>query len=996
MIGQTVAHYRILEKIGAGGMGEVFLAEDTKLDRKVALKFLPAQFSADKDERKRFIHEAKAAAALNHPNIITVYETGEHEGQVFIAMEYVEGRTLKDIVSVGTGRVPARGQALSLHDAVPSPITHHPLPIDQVIDIATQIASGLAAAHVKGIVHRDLKPANVMLTDEGSVKIVDFGLAKLKGLTRLTKSGTTLGTVAYMSPEQAQGKEVDHRTDIWSLGVILYEMLTGKLPFPGEYDQAMLYAVINEEPESISKIRSDIPDELRIIVGKALAKKKEERYQHADELLTDLRHENKSLEYAKAGKVMQDKAAPKPGRRTLFLAAAAVVVLAIFFFLFSPFKLRIGQRQSVQAAVNSLAIMYFENMQDPTDKSKLAQMITALLTTGLSDSPRYIQVVSSQRLFDILNLLGKGDLRVIDKSVATEVAKKAGVQWMVTGKILKEEPNIALISEISDAATGKILATQRVNGAVGEDLFAVVDKLSPQVVRALTLPEQAIKGLEKPVAALTTHSQDAYRSYIEGVDALDKKDYPEAVKHFKKTLEYDPTFAMAYYCLARVKSEEGADLEANEYIAQAQKYSAKLTQKEKLYIKSQVDLIAGNYEQSVKTLQEIVAQYPEEKDAYYVMGRTFDQNLSKPAESIRCMKKAIALDPFFKRAYNVLAYAYDQTGDFEKSLWAINQYIALAPGEANPYDSRGELYAWNGQIDQAIASYKKALEIKPDFYGSLFRLGSMYFFKKEYAKAENPFKELTSSNDQISRVNGRSGLALIPMYQGKLKEALRVLEDGIAADKLENKYTYNLAFKHSCKAKVQEERGNLGLAIQEIKAGWGIFKKIRPKAPLPWRYYYVHLLARNGKMAEAEGIVQELKKKSEENQESADLYWQAAGTLALEKGDLKNARNYFEKINYIYFQGKYLLASTYLQLGILDKAAAILEKALSRYSNDRIGEPILAVKAYYLLGLVYEKSGWKDKAIENFKEFLDIWKNADPGLPEVVDARQRLEKLKKL
>ncbi len=272
MIGKPISHYRILEKLGAGGMGEVFLAQDTKLERKVALKFLPPQFSADEEERKRFIHEAKAAAALNHPNIITVHEIGEHEGQVFIAMEYVEGRTLKDLIAVNR-----------------SPSTVNRIPIPEVLDIAMQIASGLAAAHAKGIVHRDLKPANIMITEQGVAKIVDFGLAKLKGLTRLTKSGTTLGTVAYMSPEQAMGKEVDQRTDIWSLGVILYEMLTGTLPFKGEYDQAMLYAVINEESESISKVRSDIPDDIKRIVHKALAKKPENRVLSAGEFLKELK-----------------------------------------------------------------------------------------------------------------------------------------------------------------------------------------------------------------------------------------------------------------------------------------------------------------------------------------------------------------------------------------------------------------------------------------------------------------------------------------------------------------------------------------------------------------------------------------------------------------------------------------------------------------------------------------------------------------------------------
>jgi dienelactone hydrolase len=272
MIGRIVSHYRILKKIGAGGMGEVYLAEDTKLERKVALKFLPAQFSADEEEKKRFIHEAKAASALDHPNICSVYEIGETPaGQLFIAMGYYAGMTLKEKMKAG------------------------PLPVGEAAALTVQIAEGLQEAQRKGIVHRDLKPANVMLTEQGVVKIVDFGLAKLKGLTRLTKSGTTLGTVAYMSPEQALGKEVDQRSDIWSLGVILYEMLTGKLPFPGEYDQAILYAVINEEPESVSKLRSDVPDELRRIVRKALAKSTEKRYPSAAEFLKELKPFHQSI-----------------------------------------------------------------------------------------------------------------------------------------------------------------------------------------------------------------------------------------------------------------------------------------------------------------------------------------------------------------------------------------------------------------------------------------------------------------------------------------------------------------------------------------------------------------------------------------------------------------------------------------------------------------------------------------------------------------------------
>ena len=271
MIGKTISHYKIVEKLGEGGMGVVYKAEDTKLERTVALKFLTSNLIGDGDEKKRFYCEAQAAAALSHPNIAYMHEIDEIDGQLFIAMEYVDGKSLKDEID---------GSPLKLEDA---------------ISLAIQIADGLQAAHEKGIVHRDIKPANIMLTNRGEAKITDFGLAKLAGRTKLTKSEMTLGTAAYMSPEQAQGTKVDHRSDIFSLGVVLYEMLAGQPPFTGDYDQAVVYSILNEEPVPLTGLRTGVPLELERIVNKALSKSPQDRYQHVDEILVDLHSVQKNL-----------------------------------------------------------------------------------------------------------------------------------------------------------------------------------------------------------------------------------------------------------------------------------------------------------------------------------------------------------------------------------------------------------------------------------------------------------------------------------------------------------------------------------------------------------------------------------------------------------------------------------------------------------------------------------------------------------------------------
>ncbi|MCI0697479.1 serine/threonine-protein kinase [candidate division KSB1 bacterium] len=321
MIGQTISHYKILAKLGEGGMGVVYKAEDTKLKRVVALKFLPSSFMASEAEKTRFIHEAQAAAALNHPNICTIHEIDEADGQQFIAMEFVERQSLKAKIEAG------------------------PLKLDEALGIAMQVAEGLQAAHEKKITHRDIKPANVMITTKAQVKIMDFGLAKLAGRTVITKEGTTLGTVAYMSPEQARGEKVDHRTDIWSFGVVLYEMITGQLPFKGEYDQAVMYSIMNEEPEPVTGLRTGVPMELKRIVSKCLEKAPEERYQSSTEIQVDLKKLRRGLESAQRRSISPSVASPDAQkghrrRHVYYLAAAIAGSLAVILAIVAYINLR--------------------------------------------------------------------------------------------------------------------------------------------------------------------------------------------------------------------------------------------------------------------------------------------------------------------------------------------------------------------------------------------------------------------------------------------------------------------------------------------------------------------------------------------------------------------------------------------------------------------------------------------------------------------------------
>jgi serine/threonine protein kinase/Tfp pilus assembly protein PilF len=969
MIGKNISHYKILEKLGEGGMGVVYKAQDIQLQRLVALKFLPPHVSDNAEEKARFIHEAQSASALNHPNVTTIHGIEESPEGLFIVMEYVEGRTLKQIIE------------------------KEMLSIKKVLDIGIQICEGIAMAHEKGVIHRDIKSDNIMVTPRGQVKIMDFGLAKLKGAPKLTSTGSTLGTAAYMSPEQAQGEEVDQRSDIFSFGVVLYELLTGQLPFKGEHQAAIVYSIINEEPQPVARFNNQVSAKLEDIVFKALAKDKEERYQHIDDLLADLRRERKSLEYVKTTQIPVTMP-PKPKKKLLpfIIPASIVFIIALIFLVLKPFKFEIGTEKKASAEENTLAIMYFDNMIDREDKGRLGEIVTNLLITSLSES-QYMRVVSSQRLYDILKLMGKEGAKVIDKNVASEVANKANAKWMVLGSIVQVEPRMVITTQLVDVKSGQVKTSQRIMGETKEDVFSLVDTLAAGIKKDLSLPVQGQMEISRPVADVSTHSPEAYRYYLEGVDYCYKFYFSEAEKSFNKALELDSTFAMAYLRLADLKGGE----EKKRLAAKAVEYSDKVSQKERYYIKAMEAYVSGNDAQYLKWLQKLTEGYPEEKEAYLWLGGEYG-HLRQPKQAIRCYHKAIEIDPLYKMAYNSLAYAYDQMGDFDKSIWAINKYISLAPDEANPYDSRADLYAYNGKLDQAIESYKKALEIKPDYYVSRFKLGDMYVFKKDYAQAESCFEVLSSSNEKLLRSGGRLALVLVPLYQGKFEDALRVLDDAIAGDRMEQVEGETNAYKHFVKAYIYEEQKKMALALKEAEAGMAIIKKAKPNDPVYGRDGYAYFLVKSGRIAEAEELTRALKKDLEGKDSTLmNSYWVTLSEIEKAKGDTSMALSYLERVYKDSptpsFYLRFYLAEIYLKKGRLDEAVSELEKALSRYDDNRVWATT-AVKAYYLLGLAYEKSGWNKKAIEKYEEFLDIWKDADPGIPEVEDAKERLKKLR--
>jgi serine/threonine protein kinase/Tfp pilus assembly protein PilF len=783
MTGRTISHYQILEKLGEGGMGVVYKARDTHLDRLVAIKVLPPERVADPERKRRFVREAKAASALNHPNIVTIYDMDAAEGIYFIAMEYVAGRTLDALI-------PSQG-----------------MPIREAADCAIQMADALAKAHSAGITHRDLKPANIMVTEDRRLKILDFGLAKLvepqgsvedevtRTMQSRTEEGRIIGTVPYMSPEQAQGMELDHRTDIFSLGVVFYQMATGELPFRAPHWVAVLQQIVSSPTPSPKALRPHLPEAVERIVFRATAKNREERYQTMLELSSDLRSLGEAPEPAAAVTVQPSR--PRVSRlvhrRTAILAAVAALAVAVGAMVFRE---RLGDWLAAWRlpAQRQIAVLPFTNVGNDPANQPLCDGLMETLSTKFS------QLENFQKS---LSVVPASEVRRENLSSAADARRVFGVNLAMTGSLQPLQNAVRVTINLVDAKTRRQLRSD-VTDAPAKDSTVLQDEV---FVRAAAMLELELSdNARKVLSAGETRVPSAYYAYVQALGYLSRFDVEEnvdrAIPLLQKAVQEDPRYALAHAGLGEAFWRKFQSTKEKKWAESAEANCLRAVQLDTRLSNVHVTLgmvyrETGRHEEALAELQTALKIDPMSADGHRQLARTYEV-LGRTKDAEDTYQKAIELRRDLWTGYSDLGEFYYRHSGYDQAAAQYQKVLGLAPDHYRAYYRLGGIYYLQGKFDEAAAMFEKSLAMRPtpEAYSNL---GTLYIMKQRYAEAVPKLENAIKMGHASHQIWGNLGEAYsqTPRLAAKAPEAysmaIKLAKDRLSVNPKDGRVRASLA-----------------------------------------------------------------------------------------------------------------------------------------------------------------------------------------------------------